>query len=133
MFRGLLGQAIEGIVRTGLLFNGAGHSETYRTSSEVPEPPGGGTRASPAAAGLTPCSPQNLAYKALTCSPGPGAALAWGPAPETSRLGLPEGPKGCALAFGALAVAAQARGQMHLRGSGKGLHLREPKESLNLA
>lgn len=116
---------------TGLLLNGVGHSETYRTSREVPEPPGGGIRASPTA-GLALGSHQNLACTALTGSSGPGVALAWGPAPGTSRLGLPAGLEGCALAFGALGVAAQARGQMHLRGSGNGLHLQEAKESLDL-
>lgn len=73
------------------------------------------------------------ARHSLTGSSGPGVALAWGPGPWTSSLGLPESLEGWTVAFGALAAAAQARGQMHLRGSGKGLHLQEAKESLNLA
>ena len=60
-----------------------------------------------------------------TCSSGPGAALAWSLAPEASSLSLPEGFGGSDLAWGALAAATQARGQMRLRCSGKGLHLQD--------
>lgn len=93
-------------------------------SRDAPELPGGGTRVQPAAA-LALCSPQNTACRALTCSFGPGAALAWSSGPGASSLGLPEDLEGCPLALRALAAAAQARGQMHLRGLGKVLHLQE--------
>lgn len=81
--------------------------------------------------GLPSAATPSLAQRALTCSFEPGAALAWSLAPEASSRGLPEGLGGSALALGALAAATQARGQMHLRCSGKGQQLQEGKGSLS--